>query len=128
MVVSLRTAYPQVFVSDIDRAVDFYGGMLGFRIAYLYGDPPFYGLLERDGAGLNLRHVDSSVVDPGRRDAEELLAANIPVIGITQLHAEWRNRGVRFARGLTAQPWGAEDFVIRDPDGNLLCFAGSPAG
>ncbi len=28
-----------------------------------------------------------------------------------------------FAQTLKEQPWGATDFLVRDPDGNLLCFA-----
>jgi hypothetical protein len=28
---------------------------------------------------------------------------------------------------LQAKPWGADEFVIRDPDGNLIVFGSSPA-
>ena len=32
--------------------------------------------------------------------------------------------GVEFQQTLMRQPWGAKNFVVRDPDGNLLLFAG----
>lgn len=110
-------------MSDLARAVAFYETALGFRTAYLYGEPPFYGFVVRDGAGLNLRHVDAPVFDRVRQEAEILLTANIPVEGVSALQAEFRARGVPFAQELTRQPWGTRDFIVRDPDGNLICFA-----
>jgi catechol 2,3-dioxygenase-like lactoylglutathione lyase family enzyme len=115
----LRAAYPQLFVTDIARAVEFYR-KLGFVTVYLYGEPPFYGLISRDGAGLNLRHVDSPVIDRSRE--ESLLSAGIPVDDVAALHAEFTAHGVELAQPLKVQPWGTTDFVVRDPDGNLLCF------
>jgi catechol 2,3-dioxygenase-like lactoylglutathione lyase family enzyme len=118
----LVAAYPQALVADVTRAADFYRDKLGFRVVYLFGEPPFYALVERGGARINLRHVDV----PARYRPEgdpEVLAANIPVQGIEALHRELHARGVDFAQTLKEQPWGARDFLVRDPDGNLLCFA-----
>lgn len=103
--IRLRSAYPQVFVSDLARVVTFYETALGFRTAYLHGEPPFYGLVVRDGAGLNLRHVDTAVLDRARQEAEILLTANIPVEGVSVLHAAFEARGVPFAQDLRLQPW-----------------------
>jgi catechol 2,3-dioxygenase-like lactoylglutathione lyase family enzyme len=119
----LAAAQPQLFVADVKRAAEFYVERLGFRVAYLYGEPPFYGLVVRGGAGLNLRHVDAPVVDAGLREREILLGAQIPVDGVKELFLEFRDRGVEFAQTLKPQPWGASDFIVRDPDGNLVCFA-----
>jgi catechol 2,3-dioxygenase-like lactoylglutathione lyase family enzyme len=119
----LRIAYPQLFVADVQRAADFYEQKLGFSIAYLHGEPPFYGLVTLDGVGLNLRHVSSPLIDPTARDQESLLSANIVVEGVETLFLELQQRGVDFAQPLKEQPWGATDFIVRDLDGNLLCFA-----
>ena len=73
----LLTAEPQLFVRDVAIATEFYTQKLGFSLAFSYGEPPFYGQVFRDGARLNLRHVDNGVVDPVRRDTEQLLAASI---------------------------------------------------
>jgi catechol 2,3-dioxygenase-like lactoylglutathione lyase family enzyme len=122
----LLAAHPQILVSDMQRAVAFYTGTLGFRVVFLYGEPPFYGLVERDGAGLNLRHVD----DPARYrapESEQVLAANIPAEGVKALFLGLERGGADFAQRLKEQPWGTQDFVLRDPDGNLLCFAEAAA-
>lgn len=122
----LLGAYPQILVTDMDRAARFYADMLGFTVAYLYGSPPFYGLVTRDGAALNLRHVDAP--DALRaRAAEQVLAANIPMHGVKAFYLALRDRGADFAQPLEEQPWGATDFILRDPDGNLLCFASARA-
>lgn len=123
----LACAHPQLHVSDVERAGKFYVEMLGFKLIYLYGKPPFYGLVERDGAGFNFRHVDAPVIDPVLRDEESLISASIPVYGIEALHDEFAGRGVSMAQALTEQPWGGKDFIVRDPDGNLICFGEASA-
>lgn len=122
----LLGAYPQLFVADVRRAADFYANQLGFTVEYLYGEPPFYGEVARDNARLNLRHADTPVVDQALREREVLLDANIPVDDVATLFWEFQGRGVPFAQKLTVQPWGTTDFIVRDPDGNFLCFAGAP--
>lgn len=119
----LRIAYPQLFVSDVERSAAFFKDKLGFVIDYLYGQPPFYGLVSRDGVGLNLRHMDTPVIDPTLREQEVLLSAAIVMEGIEELFHEYQSRRVEFAQALSQQPWGTRDFVVRDPDGNLICFA-----
>jgi catechol 2,3-dioxygenase-like lactoylglutathione lyase family enzyme len=123
----LTAAEPQLFVSDIKRACDFYTAKLGFSVVFVYGEPPFYGQVQRDAARLNLRHVDAPVIDPALRDRESLLAAAITVDtaeDIRQLYLDFQAAGVTFAQPLRHEPWGARDFIVQDPDGNLVLFAG----
>jgi catechol 2,3-dioxygenase-like lactoylglutathione lyase family enzyme len=118
--------HPQVFVTDLARAVAFYRDRLGFAVAYLYGEPPFYGLVERGGAGLNLRHVDASPFHAGVREREDLLAATLVVRNLKALFVAYKEAGVAFHQPYREQPWGAHDFIVADPDGNLIHFASAP--
>ena len=118
----LRVAYPQVLVADVRRAAAYYE-TLGFATAYVYGEPPFYALVTRDDVGLNLRFVQEPVID---RREDDVLSANIVVDGVEALFLELAARGIEFAHKLREQPWGASDFIVRDPDGNLICFASPP--
>jgi catechol 2,3-dioxygenase-like lactoylglutathione lyase family enzyme len=120
----LTGAEPQLYVRDILASCAFYSQRLGFAVAFSYGQPPFYAQVFRDAARLNLRHVDAPVVDADRRDAEELLAAAITLDDAKPLFLEYREAGVEFAQTLRSEPWGARTFIVRDPDGNLLLFAG----
>ena len=83
--------------------------------------------MQRDAARLNLRHVDAPPIDPALRERESLLAASITVASaadIEQLYLEFQAAGVTFAQPLRHEPSGAKDFIVRDPDGNLVLFAG----
>ncbi|HTE44062.1 MAG TPA: VOC family protein [Gemmatimonadaceae bacterium] len=124
---TLIAAEPQLYVRDIVASSDFYSRTLGFAVAFTYGEPPFYGQIFRDGARLNLRQVDDPVVDPARRASEGLLSASITLEDAKPLFVEYQNAGVDFAQPLQTEPWGAQTFIVRDPDGNLLLFAGRGA-
>ncbi len=124
---TLVAAEPQLFVADIKVALDFFTQKLGFSIVFMYGEPPFYAQVKRDGAALNLRCVDRPVIDPALRDKESLLSAAMTVATaeeIKQLFLEFQSAGVEFNQTLKREPWGAKDFIVKDPDGNLLLFAG----
>lgn len=120
----LLAAEPQLYVRDVVAACRFYSRQLGFSVAFTYGEPPFYAQVFRDGARLNLRHVDEPVVDPIRRDTERLLAASLAMEDARALFAEYQQAGVEFVQPLRTEPWGARTFIVRDQDGNLLLFAG----
>jgi catechol 2,3-dioxygenase-like lactoylglutathione lyase family enzyme len=120
-------AEPELFVADINASLDFFTAKLGFAVAFTYGEPPFYAQVKRDGARLNLRCVDRPVLDAEYRDREELLSAAMTVgtaDEIKQLFLEFQTAGVAFFQTLKTQPWGARNFIVKDPDGNLLLFAG----
>lgn len=114
-----------VFVTDFDRALAFYRDALGFEVAYTYGDPPFWGEVRSGDALLNLRHVDVSPWVDGVRDAGQLLTAYVLVTDAKALFVDYQSREVDFHTRLQRKPWGSNEFVVRDPDGNLILF-GSP--
>lgn len=114
----------QLFVGDMDAAIDFYRDRLGFALNFEYGDPAFYAQVELDGARLNLRHVDEPVVDEALREREELLSATIVVDDVDALFDAFDEAGMHFRQRLALQPWGSTTFIVADPDGNLICFAG----
>jgi catechol 2,3-dioxygenase-like lactoylglutathione lyase family enzyme len=120
-------AEPQLFVADIERSCRFFCDKLGFSLVFSYGNPPYYAQVSRDAARLNLRCVEGSVIESTVRDREELLSASMTVATadeIKLLFLEFQSNGVAFHQKLKKQPWGARNFVVKDPDGNLLLFAG----
>ena len=124
----LTAIVPQLFVSDLGAACEFFTTKLGFTIDFLYGDPPFYGQVSRDGAALSLRHVDRPIrrqLSAAMQADVDMLAASITVDDVKVLHAEFQAAGAPFHQTLRTEPWGAETFIVTDPDGNLLLFAGS---
>ena len=120
---TIVSAEPQLFVTDIKRSCEFFCEKSGFSLVFSYGKPPYYAQVCRDAARLNLRCVER----PAVRDREELLSVSMTVATageIKLLFLEFQSAGVAFHQTLKKQPWGAKNFVVKDPDGNLLLFAG----
>ena len=105
---------PVLFVTDIDRSVDFYIKQLGFKQAWRYEEEgkAYVAQVERlgcelifssqwpDKAGKGLMFIS---LDPGVLDA---------------LRTELEGRGVEVKDG----QWGYRLMVVTDPDGNELYF------
>ena len=123
----LSSISAQLFVANIRISCDFYTNKLGFAVEFIYGDPPFYGQVHRDHARLNLRMVGEPVFVEGIREREHLLSASITVTTaneIKQLFLSYQAAGVSFHQVLKKEPWDARTFIVIDPDGNLILFAG----
>jgi catechol 2,3-dioxygenase-like lactoylglutathione lyase family enzyme len=119
----LEGAHPQLFVSEVEASCRFWVTSLGFEIVFKYGKPAFYALVQRDNARLNLRYVHGPIFN---RDADrDLLSASITVANLKALYSEYQTSGAPMHQRLKKQPWGIEDFIVRDPDGNLIHFAES---
>jgi uncharacterized glyoxalase superfamily protein PhnB len=124
---TITGAEPQLFVTDIHRSCEFFCEKLGFTLVFSYGKPPYYAQVGRDAARLNLRCVEQSIIESAVCAREELLSVSMTVATVDEiklLFLEFQSAGVTFQQTLKKQPWGARNFVVKDPDGNLLLFAG----
>jgi catechol 2,3-dioxygenase-like lactoylglutathione lyase family enzyme len=122
---TLLAAEPMLFVGDIQTSCDFFARKLGFQVAFSYGEPPFYAQVVRDGARLNLRKVCQPAFDIDFRGREQdALSAVITLDDAKPLFLEYQAAGLSFHQSLRTEPWGARTFIVADPDGNLVAFAG----
>lgn len=124
---TLTALEAQLFVADIKAACAFYTEKLGFEVVFTYGEPPYYGQVKRDVALINLRVICEPVYVGDIREREDLLACSMTVgsaAEIKRLFVQYQEAGVSFYQTLRQEPWGARSFIVRDPDGNLLLFAG----
>jgi catechol 2,3-dioxygenase-like lactoylglutathione lyase family enzyme len=120
---ALKRAIPVVFVSNVQVSAEFYRDKLGFAIDFLHGHPPFYGSVSRDGACIHLRFVHEPAFAAGLREREGLLSAFLAVDNVKALFAEYKAADVGFVQPLKKEPWGGPAFIVRDVDGNWICFA-----
>ena len=122
-------AEPMLLVSCIPTSLRFYTGKLGFQLVFSYGEPPFYAQIARGGGRINLRLVHGPIYAETLREHDpDILAAILTLEDAKPLFLEMRQGGVEFHQPLRTEPWGARTFIVRDPDGNLLCFAGHGVG
>jgi uncharacterized glyoxalase superfamily protein PhnB len=120
----LTRAVPVISVASVAAAAGFFKNTLGFSIDFLHGEPPFYGSVSRDGACVHLKFVHEPVLTVGAQDRDGFIVAFIQVENVKALYAEYLAAGAGFDQKLKKQAWGGRDFIVRDPDGNGLCFAG----
>ena len=123
----LTSIAAHLYVRDLKASTDFFTTKLGFAIDFIYGDPPFYAQVSRDNARLALRHMDEPVFAGHIREREDLLSASITLARadeINELYRTYQQVDVPIAQPLRTEPWQAQTFIIKDPDGNLILFAG----
>lgn len=120
----ILSAEPQLFVSDVHATIAWFEG-LGFETIFVWGQPASYAQVARDTGRINLRHVDEPVFIPGAREREDLLAVTFTVDDMAGLYEEFEAAGVEFHQDLRTEEWGAQTFILADPDGNLVLFAGN---
>ncbi len=123
----LTSTAAQLFVANIKASCDFYTEKLGFMVEFVWGDPPFYAQVIRDSARLALRLVGEPVFAGDIREREHLLSASLTLATADeskQLFLIYQAAGVSFHQTLKKEPWDAMTFIVVDPDGNLVLFAG----
>ncbi|RME34471.1 MAG: VOC family protein [Gammaproteobacteria bacterium] len=113
----MQVAYVRIFVSDLERALEFYNGLLGLEISYR--DDEFgWAQLRTDGAVLALERPpeagDSDLV--GRYLGVSVLVDE----DLVELHERLSGQGVAFSGEPKEMPWGGAMTQIADPDGNVL--------
>jgi catechol 2,3-dioxygenase-like lactoylglutathione lyase family enzyme len=119
----LARAVPVIFVADVQTSAAFFRDTLGFSIDFLHGNPPFYGAVSRDDACLHIKFVHQPVLAVGAEDKPDFINAFVDVDNVDALYTEYIQAGATFQQTLRTEPWGGRDFVVRDPDGNAVCFA-----
>ncbi|MGO9325961.1 MAG: VOC family protein [Terracidiphilus sp.] len=123
----LTSVAAHLYVRDLKASTEFFTTKLGFNIDFVYGDPPFCGQVCRDNARLALRQMDEPVFAEDIRQRESLLSASITLASadeIKQLFLTYQEAEVPLAQSLQNEPWHAKTFIVKDPDGNLILFAG----
>ncbi len=123
----LTSVAAHLYVRDLTAAVEFFTAKLGFTTDFVYGEPPFYGQVSRNNARLALRWMDESFFAQDIRERQDLLSASITLASadeIKELFLAYQAAEVPIHQSLRNEPWQAKTFVVKDPDGNLILFAG----
>ena len=112
---------PRFLVDDLQAAIAYYRGKLGFDLDFCYES--FYASVSRDGFAIHLKGAAKTIADRAHRQQHEHLDAYVGVVGAASLHDELRSRGARITKPLEERPWSCRDFHVEDPDGYILCFS-----
>jgi uncharacterized glyoxalase superfamily protein PhnB len=117
----IKSSVPVVSTSDVRGTVDYYTRVLGFREHFIFGEPPVYAGVERDGVLLYVTH------DP--RMAALLKSSDLHpdifiwVQDVDAVFAEHQERGAKIIEAVADRAWDARQYVLEDPNGYRLKFA-----
>jgi catechol 2,3-dioxygenase-like lactoylglutathione lyase family enzyme len=116
---------PTIFISDMQRAVDFYTRALGLALRQRYGDH-WAEVDAGDGLILGLHPESAAAAKPGTAGGIQI-GFNV-TRPIEEVVGMLRKRGIDFPGGVTADAEGGIKLArFRDPDGNELYLCESPA-
>jgi len=112
-------AVPEIPVSNVDRAADYYKNCLGFTLDW--GGEAGAGI-----AGISRGHCRMFLTNP---DFRETYGNAGPVLvwlnldsreDVNALHQEWSRSDAKIVSPPESKPWNLHEFTAVDLDGNLL--------
>lgn len=111
----MKISYVNIFVSDLEAAIDFYQDRLGLVLQF---SSPEHGY-----ASFSAGPVQLGVSLPGA-DQSDLVGRHtgvgLEVADLKAEHARLASLAVKFELPPTRQPWGGFMALIADPDGNVF--------
>jgi uncharacterized glyoxalase superfamily protein PhnB len=117
---------PYFLVNDVVASANYYRDKLGFHYERLWGEPPCFTIVHRNGVYIMLSCFERNAPMQPNRLADpsgEAWDAYLWVDDADRLHAEFEANGVNIVRPLCDQPYGNREFDIEDLNGYRLCFA-----
>ncbi len=126
---------PELYVSNIDRSLQFYTKILGFQVLYERDKPRFAFLSLQERAQLMLQQLEAgdewitgALVYPFGRGVN----FQIDIAEVEGLAGVLAAHGIELIRGLK-DSWyrggdtlfGCRELIVRDPDGYMLRFSQS---
>jgi catechol 2,3-dioxygenase-like lactoylglutathione lyase family enzyme len=120
----VRATSPCLVVSNLDQSIAFYCGKLGFAEPALWGDPPCFAMMHRDGFDVMLRLAGApDRIHPNGPDG--IWDLYIHVDDVRAEVAALGAAGVAIDADLCDTAYQMSEIEIVDPDGYRICF-GSP--
>ena len=114
---------PILLVVDVVASANYYRDKVGFAINGLWGEPPSFCILERDGYSLMLSCADNEeAIRPHYKVVENMWNVYFWVNDAEATYQELKERGATIDYELCDQPYGCREFGIQDLDGYDIAF------
>jgi GNAT superfamily N-acetyltransferase/uncharacterized glyoxalase superfamily protein PhnB len=109
-------------VSDVTETVKYWQEVLGFPNQWTWGDPPSHGGVSWHGAFIQFSH-NSEFAEKARGQSIWIRVTHIEI-----LYGMHQKNGADIVMPLSRQPYGFDEYVIRDLNGNYIAFASPASG
>ena len=113
-------ATPILMVRSLERSLDYYQRVLGFRREYVAGTPAEFAIASRDGLPIMLRRVSAPDLIRAIEKQGGTWDAFFWVSDARALHAELSASGAEVVYGPVVQEYQMEEFAVRDREGHVL--------
>ncbi len=114
---------PILLVKDVIASANYYRDKVGFNYDRIWGEPPGFCILYRDGFHLMLKQVeDEKYVVPHYKAAKDMWNIYFWVDDADKYYEELKNLGAKIDYELCDQPYGCREFGIKDLDGYDIAF------
>lgn len=126
----LTAIAPHLLVSDLQASADYYRDRLGFTYDWMWGEPPSFVMVTRDGLTIQLtqnRYEDRpGDTNPNGRATghDDMWDASIWVDSADSVHAEFTKAGANMVRDPYDMDYGMRELLVADPDGHHICLGG----
>ena len=114
---------PILLVKDVVASANYYRDKVGFNYDRIWGEPPCFCILYRDGIHLMLSEVnDEKYVVPHYKAVKNMWNVYFWVNDADALYDELKSLGAIIDYDLCDQPYGCREFGIQDIDGYDIAF------
>ena len=115
---------PVLLVKDVVASANYYRDKVGFNYDRIWGEPPDFCILDRDGFHLMLKQVeDKKFIVPHYKAVKNMWNVYFWVDDADRLYQELKNLGAIIDYELCNQPYDCREFGIKDLDGYDIAFA-----
>ena len=119
----LTASAPVLLVKDVIASAAYFRDKLGFSKHELYGDPPNFAMVTRDGLTVMLAQLDEGKTStPYWQIVDKMWNAYFWVDDAEALYAEFIASGAEIDYTLYTTPWGIKEFGIQDLDDHDIGF------
>ena len=114
---------PVLLVKDVVASANYFRDRLGFAYDRMWGDPPDFCMVERDGHTVMLSQAPTgAALVPHWRMVHQMWDVYFWVDDVEAIYEEMRERGASIDYELGMKPYGVKEFGVQDVDDHDIAF------
>lgn len=117
----IHNAVPVICTDDIIKSLTYYQDVLGFTFDFQYGEPPVYAGVNSGDAEIYFNFSPELVKTLKERGLNPDIF--IWVTNVDYLFNIHVKNGAEIVEPISDRPWGARQYVVKEPNGYFLKFA-----
>lgn len=119
----ITASAPILLVKDVVKAAAYYRDKLGFAEPQLYGEPPNFAMVKRDGFTVMLAQAPADhTIIPHWKIVDKMWNIYFWVDDVETLYADFQRSGAIIDYTLYTTPWGTREFGVQDLDDHDIAF------